>query len=141
MMRPLALLLALALPALSQTPAPPEKHPIDVALERAIAQNSSTAGMVEAFATASKAWDGELNKNYGILMARLDPDAKNALRESQRAWIAHRDKEIDFLLQFYGKLRGTMYRTIYAETTMSIVRRRAVKLGHLVQMLDLRDNE
>jgi hypothetical protein len=38
-------------------------------------------------------------------------------------------------------MQGTMYRTIYAESTMAIVKRRAVKLGHLVEMLELRRNE
>ena len=41
--------------------------------------------MVEAFAAATKKWDTELNKNYGILIAKLDADAKKALREAQRA--------------------------------------------------------
>lgn len=110
-------------------------------MDQAIEKNPSTAGMVEAFGVASKAWDRELNKKYQTLMARLDPEAKKALRESQRAWVAHRDKEIDYLVKFYSKMQGTMYRTIYAESTMSIVKRRAVKLGYMVEMLDLRKNE
>ena len=141
MTRSLFIFLALSLCSFSQNEAGPKKHPIDVAMDQAIEKNPSTAGMVEALGVASKAWDRELNKNYQTLMARLDPEAKKALRESQRAWVTHRDKEIDFLVKFYSKMQGTMYRTIYAESTMSIVKRRAVKLGHMVEMLDLRKNE
>ena len=118
-----------------------KKHPIDVEMNAAIDKNSSTAGMVEAFAVAAKKWDAELNKNYKILTTKLDADAKKALREAQRAWVAHRDKEIDYLIEFYSKMEGTMYRTIYAETTMSHVRDRALKLSYMVEMLDVRSKE
>jgi uncharacterized protein YecT (DUF1311 family) len=38
--------------------------------------------------------DAELNKIYQSLLAKLaDTEAKNKLRESQRAWIAFRDAE------------------------------------------------
>lgn len=118
-----------------------EKHPIDVALEKAIRKDYSTAGMVNAFGEASKKWDVELNKNYKLLVAGLNPDAKKALREAQRAWVTHRDKEIAYLGQFYSRMQGTMYRTIYAETTMTMVKDRALKLSDMVEMLKLRGKE
>lgn len=141
MTRVLPFLFAFSLTASAQDPAGPEKHPIDLAMDKAIDKNPSTAGMVEAFAAAAKEWDRELNKHYQTLMNGLDAAAKKALRESQRAWITHRDKEIDYLAEFYGKMEGTMYRTVYAESTMSIVKRRAVKLGHMAEMLKLRSKE
>jgi uncharacterized protein YecT (DUF1311 family) len=91
-----------------------KEHPIDIAMDKAIEKNPSTAGMVEAFAAAGEKWDTELNKNYKILIAKLDPDARKALREAQRAWVTQRDKEIDYLIKFYSKMEGTMYRIIYA---------------------------
>ena len=141
MKRALTIFLALSLTAIAQDPTEPGKHSIDLAMEKAIDKNPSTAGMVESFAAAAKEWDRELNKHYQTLMKGLDPDAKKALRESQRAWIAHRDKEIDYLAEFYSKMEGTMYRAIYAESTMSIVRRRAIKLGHMAEMLKLRSKD
>ena len=97
--------------------------------------------MVEAFAAAAEKWDTELNKNYKVLIAKLDPDAKKALREAQRAWVTQRDKEIYYLIEFYSKMEGTMYRIIYAETTMSMVRDRALKLSYMVEMLKQRTSE
>ena len=48
--------------------------------------------------------DAELNKSYQSLLAKLaDTEAKNKLRESQRAWIAFRDAEALF---FADQFRG-----------------------------------
>ena len=41
-----------------------EKHPIDIALEKKIAADPSTAGLVEAYEWAIEAWDKLLNENY-----------------------------------------------------------------------------
>jgi len=135
------LLLFVTLAARAQDSSADKKHPIEARMDKAIEENSSTAGMVEAFGKAHEEWDTELNKNYKILMKRLEPEAQKALREAQRSWVLHRDKEIDYLLQFYRKMKGTMYRVIYAETTMSMVQRRALALSYMVEMLEVREGE
>ena len=40
--------------------------------------------------------DTALNRNYGVVMARLSPDGKKALRDAQRAWLVFRDKQCFF---------------------------------------------
>lgn len=82
-----------------------------------------------------------MEKNLGVLTNKLDPEAKEALVKTQRAWVTQREKEIDYLIEFYSKMKGTMYRIIYAETTMSMVRDRALKLGYMVEMLGQRKKE
>ncbi|MBI3875541.1 MAG: DUF1311 domain-containing protein [Verrucomicrobia bacterium] len=42
--------------------------------------------------------DEELNKAYQLLLKRLEPREEKALRKAQRAWIAFRDAEADFLV-------------------------------------------
>ncbi len=64
--------------------------------------------------------DAELNKIYQSLLAKLaDTEAKNKLRESQRAWIAFRDAEAAFAAdQFRGGSAAPVLRwTSMNETT------------------------
>jgi uncharacterized protein YecT (DUF1311 family) len=37
-----------------------------------------------------------LNRDYAVVMARLSPNGKKALRNAQRAWIVFRDKQCFF---------------------------------------------
>ena len=50
-------------------------------------------------------WDAILNKSYQTLLKALDEDQQKKLREMQRAWIAWRDKNCDFLYDYF---QGTM---------------------------------
>ena len=50
-------------------------------------------------------WDDILNKSYQALLKALDDDQKVKLREMQRAWIASRDKNCQFLYDYF---QGTM---------------------------------
>jgi uncharacterized protein YecT (DUF1311 family) len=64
--------------------------------------------------------DAELNKTYQSLLAKLaDTEAKNKLKESQRAWIAFRDAEAAFAAdQFRGGSAAPVLRwTSMTETT------------------------
>jgi uncharacterized protein YecT (DUF1311 family) len=71
--------------------------------------------------------DAELNKIYQSLLAKLaDTEAKNKLRESQRAWIAFRDAEAAFAAdQFRG---GSMAPTIRYEVMAELTQRRIKQL-------------
>ena len=57
---------------------------------------ASQAAMSICAAQALRASDAELNRTYNVVMARLSPDSKKALRDAQRAWMAFRDKECFF---------------------------------------------
>lgn len=58
---------------------------------------------VGCFATSEDYWDERLNLAYGLLMARLDQDAKSRLRTAQKQWLAYRDAtEAAFQASFWG---------------------------------------
>jgi uncharacterized protein YecT (DUF1311 family) len=50
-------------------------------------------------------WDDILNKSFQTLLKALDQDQQIKLREMQRAWIASRDKNCEFLYDYF---QGTM---------------------------------
>jgi uncharacterized protein YecT (DUF1311 family) len=76
-----------------------EEDPIDTALTACLdtPDGQSTAGMVQCLVTAYGAWDAALNEAYRSLIDSLAPAQKDALKASQRAWIAYRDAEQKFL--------------------------------------------
>lgn len=75
------------------------EDPIDTALSHCLdmPDGQSTAGMVQCLVTAYGAWDAALNEAYKSLTDSLQPAQKDALKVSQRAWIAYRDAEQKFL--------------------------------------------
>ena len=50
-------------------------------------------------------WDSVLNESYRRLRDALDDEQKGKLQEMQRAWIASRDKNCEFLYDYF---QGTM---------------------------------
>ena len=69
-----------------------------------------------------------------------DDNAKTKLRESQRAWIQFRDKEIALIQAFYSKIDGTMFRVISASTIMELTHKRAISLSYMVEFIELRED-
>lgn len=132
-----ALLGAILLPTLSHA----EIHPIDAAMEKAQAKDPSTAGQTSAIDSALKKWDTELNRHYDTLLKRLDPEATAKLRESQREWVTWRDKELESLSAFFSKMDGTMWVPASAYARMNITRERALSLGRLAELSEMRENE
>ena len=133
----LALCLSAPLRAEDPSPAPPPKpHPIEVALEKCMNDAKSTADMVACEDEAYRKWDDELNKAYGALMKKLAPKQKEALKASQLAWIAHRDKELAFVSALYDGFEGTMYHPMRVDAAKEVVRRRATELAHYIQILE-----
>ncbi len=116
------------------------RHALDAWLEEALAADSSTAGMAAVYAEGTKRWDGELNVQYKLLTQKLRPKALQALRASQRLWIAYRDGEIaaaravgDELYDINGG--GTIWGLIVAERVMNITRARTLELQTYVRYL------
>lgn len=58
--------------------------------------NDSTPMMGACLDKEATIWDDSLNDWYKVLMARLDGDQRQALKDSQRAWIAMRDSTCAF---------------------------------------------
>ncbi|MDF1815664.1 MAG: DUF1311 domain-containing protein [Verrucomicrobiales bacterium] len=115
-----------------------EKHPIEVEMDKAMDQNPSTAGQIEAITNAQAKWDELLNKHYQTLTKDLEPEAVKALRESQRTWISWRDRELKSLRTFYSKMDGTMYVPMAAYAGMNLTRQRALSLERLASMVNER---
>lgn len=133
-MKYLALIFLLICPALAQ-----DEHPIDVQFVKDVDKNSSTHGMVAAYATALKSWDNELNKHYQKLMAGLDTAGKANLKDSQRAWIVYRDKEIHNIVEYYAKVEGTMFRAISAAARTNLTKNRALSLSYMADFVEIRE--
>ena len=85
--------------------------------------------MVAAYENALKNWDKELNTHYQKLMARLDAAGKANLKDSRRAWIVYRDKEIPNIVEYSAKVEGTMFRTISAAARTNLTKNRALSLS------------
>ena len=117
---------------------PVENHPIDVALEKKIDDDPSTAGMIEAFEWAIGEWDKLLNVNYNALMSKLDKKEQERLRASQREWIKYRDLEFAFNENYWAAFNGTMYVSFPLSFQSDFVRERALRLGYYLEDLNQR---
>lgn len=106
------------------------RHPIDLEIERLLTVDESTNGQVQALAKGGELWDKELNRLYKELNKALsgNGEAKKALVESQRAWIAFRDGEMKFIEAMYARKEGTMFRPMAADDFMKLTRCRALEL-------------
>jgi uncharacterized protein YecT (DUF1311 family) len=91
-------------------------------------ENQTTAGMVECTVRAAEEWEKELNKNYNLLMGKLNTEEKEKLRLAQRNWLAYRDKELEFAATMYTNLEGTMWRIAIADRRANLTKQRAVEL-------------
>jgi len=116
---------------------PLKEHAIDASLKECLAapEGTSTAGMIACTITAKNAWDAEMNKYYKRLMDVLNPDEKLKLKESQRHWIAYRDKEMAFSSAVFANKEGTMWRVIAASNNLEIVKKRAQELTGYYELL------
>jgi len=114
-----------------------DKHPIDIKVEECLAihSNQTTIGMIECIQTAMEEWDDELNKYYKLLMNNLDINEQEKLRDAQRQWLVFRDKEFEFIGTRYGKMEGTMFNIIEADSRNNIVRQRALELKSYYDIL------
>jgi uncharacterized protein YecT (DUF1311 family) len=105
-------------------------HPIEKALDECLAksENQTTAGMNICIGTATVAWDEELNTLYGKLMSALDIEGKKNLKQSQIAWLKHRDLEYKVIESVYAPKMGSMYTNIRAMNILTLTKNRALEL-------------
>jgi uncharacterized protein YecT (DUF1311 family) len=104
-----------------------EQHPIDRQTE--VCMESERVDI--CFDRATRAWDGEMNRQWGILLGRLDGDGAERMRASQRAWITHRDAEFAAIDAIFGTMAGSIAGMIVGDNYASVVRRRALALGEI----------
>jgi uncharacterized protein YecT (DUF1311 family) len=133
MFRPLILSLLLAVTPLGSM-AHAGEDPIDEALTKCLdaPDGQSTQGMVECLGAAYEAWDSALNAAYAELIKSLAPEQAAQLRTAQRAWLAFRDAERDFLGTLVTPEAGSIMRITTNEAMVDIVKARVLQLrSHL----------
>lgn len=116
----------------------PEKHAIDIALDKCMDKNPSTQGTVGCLDEAYKKWDAELNKNYKALTLKMDAKQKAALLAAQRKWIEYRDLEFKAQLSVYETMEGTMFQPMIVNDRMEVVKKRALDLKSYLDLLEMK---
>jgi len=98
--------------------------------------NLTTAAMNNCASHAMKDWDAELNHVYRKLMSKLNSQAKEELKLSQRQWLKHRDKEFKFINAMYNDKRfmGTMYSNMQSVHNLYVVKDRVLKLHKYLRL-------
>jgi uncharacterized protein YecT (DUF1311 family) len=114
--------------------APQKKDPIDIAMDKAMEKNPSTAGMVQAAAQADEKWQKEIERTLGVLQKEMTAEQWKALQESQQAWVQYRDKELQTQNALYGSMEGTLWRPVAASSAMQLNRARALLLRDYIRM-------
>ena len=104
--------------------------PIEKSLDECLAknENQTTAGMNNCVGTATIAWDKELIIVYGQLMLTLSIEGKKNLKESQMAWLKHRDLEYKLIDSVYATKMGSMYSNIRAMNVLTLTKNRVLEL-------------
>lgn len=101
---------------------------IDAALTECMNEDYSTHGMLRCINTAIEAYDSEMNKVYNLLLGKLNEKDRELVRESQRAWINFRDKDIKSIEAIYANFDGTMYLPMQAIDRMELTKHRVQEL-------------
>ena len=112
------------------------KDPIDAQVERLLAKDESTAGQIQAYDKAIDLWDREMNRVYGELMKQLSTAGREALKISQRAWLAWRDAQAKLIQETYGRAAGTMYRPMATAHVMETVKARTLQLRTYLEIVE-----
>lgn len=116
-----------------------EEHIIETELKTCLKNggDQSTVGMIKCTQEAEFKWDQELNKYYQLLMKDLNEEGQESLRTSQRQWIVYRDKEFDFIKEFYyNQKQGTMWHIMAADKRKELIADRAIELQVYYGSLD-----
>lgn len=129
----LASMLITASPCLQA--APPKKDPIDIAMDKAMEKDPSTAGMVQAASQADKKWQKEIERALATLKKEMTAEQWKALQASQQAWRSYRDKEVAAQSALYGALEGSMWVPVAASKEMDLDRARALLLRDYLEAL------
>lgn len=112
------------------------RDPLDAEIERLLARDDSTAGQVQAFSRGTELWDQAMNRVYGELMKQLSREGREALRVSQRAWLAWRDAQEGLIQETYGRAQGTMYRPMAVAHAMETVKARTLQLRRYLEIVE-----
>ncbi len=111
---------------------PKEKDPIDIAMEKAV-ENADTQGVVQANSEAEEKWKKEIDRALTKLKKVMTPEQWKALEDSQKAWGAYRDKELQTLMEIWRAFPGTGSGPAHTKKQMELTRERALLLRDYVE--------
>ena len=103
----------------------------------------STGTQTELYYIYADIWDAELNNVYQLLMEMIEPEYREQLRDSQRAWLEHYELEQEFqknILSNGGELafswvNGSLGIMEWAGDIMNKKRERTLELIRLYNIL------
>lgn len=119
--------------------AAPKTDPTETALQRCLDSpaKASTSGQVECETTAARSYDRRMNAAYATLLSALPANAAQALRQSQRAWVAFRDAEGRAIGALIATRQGTMYAPMQAGSVTALTRDRALQLESYRRIMEI----
>ena len=92
----------------------------------------STQGMNQTMYEAERRYDKLLNIYYKILLEKLQGEDKKVLIDTQKSWIAFKEKEIKLIATLYSDKYtggGTMYSNIRVGSVFEITKKRTIELA------------
>lgn len=114
------------------------QNPIDKKLQDCIkSKNYTNLGERECLTQALQDWDAALNKNYRHLKTILSSAHFRRLKESQRTWIAFRDKEYTFIESQYEGIEGSMYPNMILRQKIEIIKSRTLELADYIEKIEV----
>jgi uncharacterized protein YecT (DUF1311 family) len=87
------------------------------------AGNMSNGALIECYSKEAAVWDQRLNAAYRAALSKMEKDAADNLRKTQRAWIAWRDASCR---QPYLTFKGAMAGPMEAWCGMNLTARQAI---------------
>lgn len=128
-------LLLLALPAVCLAQQPGKN--IDMQLQECKLHANSTQDNARCYSAAIQQWDGELNKQYQLLINSQPESVRGNIKAAQRSWIQYRDSYNTAIASFYQQQQGSVWPLVAAETKMNVIRDKAIDLYRLRTSTDL----
>ena len=101
---------------------------IDQKCSDCCALNSSNPEMKTCTLQGIKDWESEMNKYFNLLRDTLEFDNKKRLIVVQDAWVKFAQKELEFNINLYSKLDGTIWGLLALGETMEKFKTRALQL-------------
>ena len=111
------------------------EDPIDVAMDKAMDKDPSTAGMVQAAADADTKWQKEIDRALSRLKEAMSAKQWKALQRSQAAWKSYRDKEVATQDTIYESMQGSMWVPVAATSITKLDKARALLLRDYIEKL------
>ncbi|RWR01077.1 hypothetical protein ED28_16655 [[Pantoea] beijingensis] len=126
----LAICLLLPFGAMAQK-APAASTQIDTALQSCLNKETTTKDMSQCYATATQAWDKEMNTQYNALIAKLDSNQQKLMRNAQRDWLKYRDSMANASTTWLSQSQGTISSVTAASQQLVVVKSQALVLKSL----------